>query len=81
MLKHPLTGESIWFNQPVDCRNNARSLGKPGYAYHISAPTGQTGTPLRGCGWATARRSRADIAPIYDLERGRSRFSTAVTCC
>ncbi|MCW2101700.1 UNVERIFIED_ORG: alpha-ketoglutarate-dependent taurine dioxygenase [Pseudomonas psychrophila] len=66
VLKHPLTGESIWFNQLSTQHNNARSLGKPGYAYIQHAYQGKPARPYDVRLGDGTPIPEADIAPIYD---------------
>ncbi|MHC8372747.1 TauD/TfdA family dioxygenase [Pseudomonas sp. MDT1-85] len=66
MLKHPLTGEAIWFNQLSTQHNNARSLGEPGYAYIQRAYRDKPARPYdvrQGDGTPIPEQ---EIAPVYD---------------
>ena len=65
-LKHPLTGEAIWFNQLSTQHNNARSLGKPGYAYIQHAYQDKPARPYDVRLGDGSPISEDEIAPIYD---------------
>ena len=66
ILKHPLTGEDIWFNQLSTQHNNARSMGELGYTYIQRAYRDKPARPYDvrlGNGTPILEH---EIAPVYD---------------